>query len=239
MLLLKKTKRKYLMKKITSPVYSKKVNNIINNAEKYHDNFYSNSPFTGPSLYFHRKTINSHSDCLDNNELIYATLVSWGMHRMGPKGAKMVEYDIFTNSLDSLKDKIVKLSKIKLEDMLTPNSEGWELARTIFHDINIMESKVYLVGNSKVMTHLFPHLFAPIDRRYTLNFLFNKQYISGDIEYQWKLFKKIHIDFYYPILMNNEIQNLIEKWLKENDKEFKWDTYPLKIIDNLIIGSQK
>ena len=158
---------------------------------------------------------------------------------MGSNGAKMVEYDIFTKSLESLKDKIVKLSKMKFEDMLNPHSEGWELAKTIFLGIKIMKSNIYLVGNSKVMTHLFPHLFAPIDRKYTLNFLFNNGSIPGEKEDEWDLFKKIHIDFYYPILINNEIQNLIEKWLNENDKEFKWDTYPLKIIDNLTIGSQK
>jgi len=32
-------------------------------------------------------------------ELVYPTLTAWGMHRMGPNGAKRVEYDAFTDAL--------------------------------------------------------------------------------------------------------------------------------------------
>jgi hypothetical protein len=28
-------------------------------------------------------------------EAVYATLTSWGMHRIGPKGAKLVDFDAF------------------------------------------------------------------------------------------------------------------------------------------------
>ena len=61
--------------------------------------------FGGPSVYFHiqaikEQEINFLSD--RHIEMIYATLASWGMHRMGDPEetkAKMVEFDIFKQSL--------------------------------------------------------------------------------------------------------------------------------------------
>lgn len=101
--------------------------------------------------------------------------------------------------------------------MILPNSKGWELAETIYNGINVMNSNVSLVGNSKVMTHLIPHLFAPIDRRYTLEFLYGSKSITGINEYQWELFIKIHLEFFYPILQNTEIKNLINDWMNKNE----------------------
>lgn len=115
---------------------------------------------------------------------------------MGPKGAKMVGFEEFSQSLEEIQDSITKISKLSIEDMVLPNSKGWELAETIYNGINVMNSNVSLVGNSKVMTHLISHLFAPIDRRYTLEFLYGSKSITGINEYQWELFKKIHLEFY-------------------------------------------
>lgn len=45
------------MKRKNSTTLQEKVKDIIKNARIYHKNFYNNSPFKGPSLYFHRRAI--------------------------------------------------------------------------------------------------------------------------------------------------------------------------------------
>ena len=45
--------------------------------------------FVGPSLYFHQKALECYEkEFLSDRHLeyVYATLVAWGMHRMGPGG---------------------------------------------------------------------------------------------------------------------------------------------------------
>lgn len=71
---------------------------------------------------------------------------------MGPKGAKMVGFEEFSQSLEEIQDSISKISKLSIEDMVLPNSKGWKLAETIYKGINVMNSNVSLVENSKVMT---------------------------------------------------------------------------------------
>lgn len=66
--------------------------------------------------------------------------------------------------------------------------------------------------------------------------MYGSKSITGINEYQWELFKKIHLEFFYPILQNTEIQKLINDWMNKNEYISKWDTYPLKIVDNLVIG---
>ncbi len=58
--------------------YQNKVSDILDNAEEYHDAYYEAETFRGPSLYFHRRTLEMANS--DNFELylefIYATLAS-------------------------------------------------------------------------------------------------------------------------------------------------------------------
>lgn len=72
----------------------------------FHDSleaFVAAHPFTGPSTHFHLRAIERVRQLGDVQaavhdvvtvNLVYATLASWGMHRMGPAGAKLVEYDL-------------------------------------------------------------------------------------------------------------------------------------------------
>jgi hypothetical protein len=155
---------------------------------------------------------------------------------MGPSGAKMVDFKKFKESLDELKESITSLSTFSTEDLQDADSQGWEYAHNIFTQMNIMESNIKLIAHSKVMAHLFPLLFGPIDRSYTLKFLYGTTSINGSTEYQWKIFKKIHREFYYPILHNEKMQKLTTKWMQSHSDTNPWDTSPLKIIDNLVIG---
>jgi len=147
--------------------FSCQVRKVVQNARRYHSDFIKARRFTGPSLYFHRRAVATaggrHME--KHLEYVYAAVTSWGMHRMGPKGAKMVDFDEFRQSAIHLKpvlDAARELTLSHVEEM------DWPLVERIFRGINVMKSGPVLVGNSKVMAHMLPHLAPPIDRAYTL-----------------------------------------------------------------------
>ena len=123
----------------------------------------------------------------------------------------------------------------------TPDSvaeSDWDMLRNIFSDICCMASKTSLVGNSKVMAHLLPNLVPPVDREYTLKFLFGRGNITNGINVEWDMLKEVLKSFFYPVVQSPIFQVKAQKWLSHPDK-YKWDTSPLKIIDNSIIGLSK
>lgn len=220
--------------------FSEKVHDICLNANQYHDLFYKEEHFYGPSLHFHRRALgldgkNIQTEC--KSELIYAMLTSWGMHRMGLKGPKMVDFKRFSNSINNLHIESSSVSELSYKDLIDADSEKWEEVHGIFNQLDVMESSISLVSHSKVLAHLFPHLIAPIDREYTLKYLYGKTNICGNKEYQWQLLKKIHVEFFYPICKCLKVKKLIEKWMSMDCYSSSWDTSLLKTIDNLVIGA--
>ncbi len=101
-----------------------------------------------------------------------------------------------------------------------------------------MASGTSLVGNSKVMAHLLPRLIPPVDREYTLKFLFRNGQINNGIEVEWNKLVQILEGFFYPIVQSSVFQSAAEIWVTCNDP-FKWDTSPMKVVDNLVIGLSK
>ena len=82
--------------------------------------------FGGPSEYFYSKIIDCHKnnslkELLDDDkfyEYVYATLISWGMHRMGKRGAKMRDFYPFRESIQNCKSELLKLDKKALERLM-------------------------------------------------------------------------------------------------------------------------
>jgi len=216
--------------------YHEKVIDILCNANKYHSAFYAAEPFRGPSLYFHRRSIQTrHSDdFIRHLEYIYATLTSWGMHRMGRGGAKMQPFDIFLSSIEPKRKKIKDASRFDHNNMTEGN---WRQVEEIFCSIKIMTSGTSLVGNSKVMAHLIPNIVPPIDRAYTLNYLRGNTNIKNDLAFEWALMKEIISDFFIPVAKDPEFKTLAAEWMAEQD-QFPWDTSIFKVIDNLVIGAK-
>ena len=101
-----------------------------------------------------------------------------------------------------------------------------------------MVSGTFLVGNSKVMAHALPNLVAPVDRQDTLRFLFGRTSITNHLEREWEKLQTILRDFFYPILQAEPFKLKAGEW-QERSAEFRWDTSPLKIADNLVIGLLK
>ena len=218
-------------------MFSSQIRDILLNASKYHDAYYKSETFSGPSLYFHRQSIAfiQSPDWEHYLEYIFATLSAWGMHRMGKGGSKMNDFDTFNKSVTSLKNEILEARDFSYTDL---NVNKWEIIEQIFCNIDVMASETSLVGNSKVMAHLLPNLIPPIDRRYTLKYLYNNTNIKNDLTKEWHRMECILTEFFYPLACDVNLKKKMATW-NSNQNEYPWDTSHLKIIDNLLIGSFK
>lgn len=206
---------------------------LLSALDDAHENFYQAEVFGGPSLHFHLKSLEAAraQDFERFAESVYAVLPSWGMHRMGG-GPKMQEFAEFHSSLKAVWPIALRLRDKTPADL---GSSDWNNVREVFRGIHCMASSISLVGNSKVMAHLLPNLVPPVDREYTLNFLFRRAQIVSGIEVEWRKLVEILEGFFYPVSQSAVFQSKAEKWLSRS-REFKWDTSPLKIADNLVIG---
>jgi hypothetical protein len=217
--------------------YYDKVRDILVNARKYHAAYYAAETFRGPSLYFHRRTLEAHHT-VDFDlylEYIYATLASWGMHRMGKGGSKMQSFDVFKKSIEQIKEKIIEAEKI---DFQSVKQTDWILLEEIFKGVNVMASGTSIVGNSKVMAHMLPNIIPPIDREYTLKYLRGNTNIRNGLDYEWTLMKGIIADFFIPVARDEHFRSQAQDWILDQS-QYPWDTSVFKVIDNLVIGVRK
>ena len=214
----------------------KRVEKLTQHFDSCVNHFNKIQKFSGPSLYFHKKTIQMHSNQnvndLIQNELfldyIYATLASWGMHRMGPGNTKLTERDIFRTSILHEKENIEKLYGYEIDmisdDQLPQISN--DIYRIISHlQIGIGETKI--VAGSKTLHHILPNLVPPIDGEYTMKFFFNNRQTAlgqgGNIAYNemYKHFFKI-AKICKPAILTYIGSDM--------------NTSKTKVIDNAIVG---
>ena len=217
--------------------YEEKVKEILEKAGEYHKAYYEAKTFGGPSLYFHQRALDTRQtpDSLTHLEYVYATLASWGMQKMGPKGAKMQYFDTYRQSILCMIEKIKEAQKFDIRDM---NEHKWVLIKEIFQGINVMASSISLVGNSKVMHHMLPNIVPPIDHEYTLDYLRGNKNIKADLDDEWQIMMGIISDFFIPIASDNDFEKKALNWI-ERKNEYPWDTSILKVVDNLVIGRKK
>lgn len=214
-----------------------RVEELCNNFESYLVEFDRVSPFTGPSIYFHLKTLERSrfigtSKALGDTcffEYLYATLASWGMHRMGPMGAKLVEFTDFMKTLQSQKEKILELQGLKLtnleeEELKNAMNRLWN----ILSNLKVSSTETQLTAGSKALHHLLPDLMPPIDREHTLRFAYG---YNPTYESEEQRFKKT-----FPLFwkIGNREKNAILQWVGKG-----FHTSQTKVIDNAIVGYVK
>lgn len=207
---------------------------LLENLDSAHSMYYQAGIFSGPSLHFHLRSLESSQtqDLTCFSEHVYALLASWGMHRMGPGGSKMKEFHEFSDSLRKVWPAALCLQKRKPGAL---SSADWGSMKTVFCGIRCMASGTSLVGNSKVMAHLMPNLIPPVDRAYTLKFLYENGQIKNGIEGEWNKLSEILRGFFYPVANAPAFLSKVAEW-KAREGIYAWDTSPLKIVDNLVIG---
>lgn len=217
--------------------YQDKVSDIVANADRHHRAFYAADRFRGPSLYFHRRALETgHAPGdLTHLEFVYATLASWGMHRMGKGGPKMLPFDTFRRSIEPLTSRIAEAQSFDLRAM---DDAKWALVREVFIGISIMASGTRLVGHSKVMHHMMPNVVPPIDREYTLRHLRGNTNIKNNPDLEWQTLREIVSGFFAPVAFDPVFQAKASEWVA-NQEHYPWDTSVLKVVDNLVIGWKK
>jgi len=204
------------------------INDLVANCDIYHENYYSTNTFSGPSLHFHNRALKASNE--EKPELIYALLVSWGMHRMGG-GAQMNDYKKFSESLEACMDYIIPCISKNIEDI---SEIEFNQLENVFKIFDPMHSKPKIVAISKVLAHYLPNLIAPIDNEYTFRFVSQLPYMPRNWE-EFEIFKYIHLKLFKVVIANKEFKLSAVNWINNND--FPWDTSYLKIVDNLIIGN--
>ncbi len=151
-----------------------RVTDLCSNFTAYLEYFEKSAKFTGPSIYFHLKTLDRLYELGSSAlraaqderfcELLYSTLVAWGMHAM-VSGAKMPDFEPFADSIASLAPEIDELSHYEITTLSSKDTSYitgklWSLIARLRGST----TKSKLVANSKILHHLLPHLVPPIDR---------------------------------------------------------------------------
>lgn len=219
----------------------KRVDELNNNFGTYIESFNKQNLFSGPSVYFHLKTLeqgekhSSVSEKLQDSmflDYLYATLSSWGLHRMGNTGAKLVEYKDFKRSLQEKNHALLSLEKYSL---LKLSEEELELANKLLAEVidtlSISASSTQLVSASKTIHHLLPKLVPPIDRNYTVRFFYGKggsKQVPLPYGGDRRIFKEIFPIFHH---IGQQNENLIMRTIGNG-----FHTSPTKVIDNAIVG---
>ena len=210
---------------------------LLRELDAAHAAYYEAAVFGGPSLHFHLRALAAAQakDLASFSEAAYAMLASWGMHRMGRGGSKMREFDEFAASLSAVWPLVIKLQDTLPHELA---NHHWDDLAALFFGIKAMATATSLVGTSKVMAHALPKLVAPVDREYTLTLLFGNGQIRNDKQAEWTTLRHILEHFFYPVSASPTFVAKAEAWMKES-ATFRWDTSPLKVVDNLLIGFQK
>jgi hypothetical protein len=177
---------------------------LLGDFSRFVRRFAASQQFVGPSIYFHVKTIETLAryptavEALGDDtffDYLYATLASWGLHRMGPGNAKLGDLDDLKASFRAQAPRIERLQQLRIERL--DAGEVHDVADTawkIMADLRVGIGETLLVANSKALHHLLPGLVPPIDRNYTLRFFIGRPYIyrGRDADYFRALYPLFH-----------------------------------------------
>ncbi|MEK6776238.1 MAG: hypothetical protein AABY87_05060 [bacterium] len=204
--------------------------------------------FGGPSIYFHVQAIKERETSFLSDrhiEMIYATLASWGMHKMGDPDitkAKMVEFPEFKQSIIKHRDTLQQLSSLRM-DSCSQEQYGKHIddLEQIYYTLKVSISKATIVAHSKTLAHILPNLVTPIDRQYTIRFFTqeNKDFFTESGKYRLvNLPQGIvaqFVDFKKYCCRMKMLFDRCDHQLFTIDKE-TFNTSLPKIMDNLIMA---
>ena len=223
---------------------------LIRNLDDYYDRSLKVlKEFGGPSVYFHIEAIKEQkTNFLSSRhiELIYATLASWEMHRMGEQAkAKLVEYSEFKKSILCQKQKLMKFVSAKIDTCTHEEYATYiDEIEDIYRGLKVSISEATVVAHSKPLAHLLPNLIPPIDRQYTIRFFTqdNKDFFTDSGKYRMvSLPQGIAAQFddfrKYSCKMKALFDQCNRKLFTITHDSFN-TSYP-KIVDNLIMAFVK
>jgi hypothetical protein len=204
--------------------------------------------FGGPSIYFHIQAIRElENEFLSDRhiEMIYATLASWGMHKMGDPyltKAKLVDFYDFKNSILSHKEQLKQLSGLRMDSCNQVQYEKYiENLENIYFNLKVSISEATIVAHSKTLAHILPDLIPPIDRQYTIRFFTQERSNIFSVSGKYKSVtlpqdKSAQFsDFKTYCCKIKSLYDRIEYRIFTIDKQSFNTSYP-KIMDNIIMA---
>jgi hypothetical protein len=212
---------------------AERVEDLVANFGRYLREFEQRTVFGGPSVHFHVRAIErrmTHESVLsaiadeELLELIYATLASWGMHRMGPKGAKLVDFELFCDGIQQQSALLEELEPLLITNVDDADAVAEKLWRAVSR-ARLSASGTQIVTGTKALHHLLPDLVPPIDRTYTIRFFHENTLMPRGDE---NAFREV-----YPALV--EIATRAADQLTVNNRS-PMNTSRTKVVDNAIIG---
>ena len=212
-----------------------RVDALSSDLERYLGYFEDLDLFTGPSVHFHKRTL----EVLDQYrspahaarderfaEYLYATLTAWGLHRMGNTATKLLSFTKFAGSLREAAPAVRELQDYRLLD-LAPDQVGrvTEKVWQALERLRLSASKTKIITNSKALHHLLPALVPPIDREYTLRFFYGHGNLTRGEERTFaEIFPLFHC---IGIRCSGAIKRSVGRG---------FNTSETKVIDNAIVG---
>jgi len=215
----------------------------------------------GPCIHFHVRTIKKLENILKSGsyaqvcndseyiELLYATLTAWGMNELRG-GPELQDFEEFEKNIKGLDVGMADcLGKYRLNDLEASKLEelksSIEGIYTYLADRRIMRTDKAIVGVSKTLHHLFPHLLVPVDKKHIINLLANlkeEEYRTSSNQYDtfenyWKCIKVSH---YLAKALSKRGIVEVSDWKPDKPnfqiKNRPMDTSIPKMIDNALIG---
>jgi len=183
----------------------------------------------GPELYFYKKLMQLRSNSKSaksfltdayNLEILYATLVAWGMNC---RAAKMKYIDDFKDNILSCEERFEQLESFWAKGNISTNNLVGPLLKEIYQSLHVMKTEARLVSNSKLLHFLFPEMLMPMDGKNTLNYFYGN---TGE-----SVQKYIEIIKFSSEIM--DMKDMKENWQKYSSGD--WNTTIPKMIDNAII----
>lgn len=205
---------------------------------EFDERFECKEAFTGPSTYFHQRALARRRElgsaqlaCRDSyfQELVYATLASWGMHRMGKGGSKLTEFPEFRDGLESIADLVATYADRTIDSLADEEIRPvgcwiWDL----LWRAHPSATSTQIVAGSKAIHHILPDLVPPIDNEYTLQFFYARK---GMTLPQKDIFLEVFPRF---VRIARAKADFIGERLGA-----RMNTSRTKVVDNAIIGWMK
>ena len=207
--------------------------------------------FGGPSVYFHQQCLRAaENEFLSSRhiEMLYATLVAWGMHRMGdPKvtKTKLTDWDEFRRSIVEQRAALEPFRGCRMLGVSEGDySDAVAAMKPHYRTLTLSTSAATLVVNSKALFHMFLEFIPPIDRQYTVRFFqrpperwrdskgkFRIVNLPSDVEGQFDLFHRVCVDI-------KKLADRVEPTILEGERVTHGVTAP-KALDNAIVNYVK
>ncbi|AHF80187.1 hypothetical protein [Thermococcus paralvinellae] len=165
--------------------------------------------------------------------ILYASLVSWGMHnfRFQNKGPKLKPFEEFSANLRTPKvlKSLEELAGHSVEEFMDVETTVTKLYRCL-EPLDPIRTKTKIVGRSKLLHFLLPNLIMPVDWTHTMVHFHFGVTPKNEVE----RFIKVH-RVLSEFVRNEECRQKMEELVRIDEKIGGWNQTIPKVIDNLII----